>query len=148
MSNSLRKTLEARGLTFSPAQFFLCYGRKVMARSWQHCYTVQNEAEFFWDVTGTKVLMCFPPCYSQSPQLSNFTLDYAQKPQRNCTFMTSASDDLQLGPAVRTGCFFEYTNLYKLRQQYKRVLIQNKDASYTRYEHPALPFPHSIVSFQ
>ncbi len=68
------------------------------------------------DVSGTKVYE-FPPCYSQSPLLTGFTTplpgksglklvfdvnivygnlkseksqDYAQKPQRNCTFMNLA----------------------------------------------------------
>ncbi len=68
-----------------------------------------------------KFLRVFPPCYSQSPLLTDFNLspsplskcrwklvcnanivhrnyksensqDYAQRPQRNCTFMNSASD--------------------------------------------------------
>jgi hypothetical protein len=41
-----------------------------------------------------KSLKNFPPCYSQSPLLtikSENYQDYAQKPQRNCTFMNSAS---------------------------------------------------------
>ncbi len=55
-----------------------------------------------------KSLKSFPPCYSQSPLLTGFetvcnvnivyvnlksenSQDYAQKPQRNCTFMNSAS---------------------------------------------------------
>jgi hypothetical protein len=44
----------------------------------------------FWD----KSLKNFPPCYSQSPLLtikSENYQNYAQKPQRNCTFMNSAS---------------------------------------------------------
>ncbi len=63
----------------------------------------------FLDVIGTKVCRFFSPCYSQSslPLLSKSGLkrvctvnivlksensqDYAQKPQRNCTFMNLAS---------------------------------------------------------
>jgi hypothetical protein len=79
----------------------------------QHTLGMYTEAEFL-DVIGS-----FPPCYSQSPLLTDFTpffpsrksglklvcninivyenlkpknsQDYAQKSQRNCTFMNSAS---------------------------------------------------------
>ena len=74
-----------------------------------------------WD----KSLKSFPPCYSQSPLLTDFTppekkvvcnvnivygnlksensQDYAQKPQGNCTFMNSASAEALRGETEQQG---------------------------------------------
>ncbi len=87
-------------------------GDQVTSRTWTFCHGTEllsPEAEF-WDVVGTKVLRIFLlAIHSNSangfvsyPPLSNSGLklvcnvsensqDYAQKPQRNCTFMNSAS---------------------------------------------------------
>ncbi len=89
-----------------------------------------------------KVLRDFPPCYSQSPLLMDFipsphlsksglklvwnvntvhrnlksenSQDYAQKPQRNCTFMNLASDKL----SPQSACGRCYINKW----QYKKLV--------------------------
>jgi hypothetical protein len=85
---------------------------------WLYC-TSPPPAPQFDAAAEAKFLDVFPPCYSQSPLLTDFTLprlaisglklvcnvniihgilnsdnsqNYAQKPQGNCTFMNAASE--------------------------------------------------------
>ncbi len=107
------------------------------------------EAEF-WDVIGAKS-KSFPPFYSQSPLLTDFTppsppppppkqksfklvcnigyrnlkpensQDYVQKPQRNCTFMTSASGQEPVYSYTFLGDLLEIGKSLKIMSLIQRV---------------------------
>jgi hypothetical protein len=91
------------------------------------------EAEFL-DVIGNKSLKSFLPCYSQSPLPTDFThsavklvchvnivygnlksensQDYAQKLQRNCTFMNSALGYKHFLYENPTQCTYMFSSRY------------------------------------